>query len=269
MNTICYVSAYLDIGRGKWKHFTRTTSYYIKCFLPYIPLLQNENATMILFFDKNHLEELENEIFKLTGSTKIPNLKIIPIDDDFMKNNVWVWNKLEKEEEIMKNERYRSIVSHRLNNPEHSVPKYTLINHAKIDFVNLAMKEFDADYYCWCDFGYFFSANNIPQKLLDIQKLDKEKVNYILLNKIDDRDKNIIYTLQVAPEKIGGFFFFGNKEILKSYQALYHEQIELFQHMNIADDDQHIVLRCYFANPEMFALHLTGKWHSAFTTFSR
>jgi len=42
---------------------------------------------------------------------------------------------------------------------------------------------------------------------------------------------------------------------MAEYQALYHETLEYFQDNNIADDDQHLALRCYFKNPNLFKLH--------------
>ena len=72
---------------------------------------------------------------------------------------------------------------------------------------------------------------------------------------------DITYTLKVAPEKIGGFFFLGRKDKLKEYQQIYHQILDNFQNNNIADDDQHLALRCYFHKPSLFTLHYLMEWH--------
>ena len=65
-------------------------------------------------------------------------------------------------------------------------------------------------------------------------------------------------------------YFFGRKDKLLEYQKLYHETLNWFQNeLNIADDDQHLALQCYFKNPELFTLHYNGDWHKALLYFQK
>lgn len=263
--SICYISAFLDIGRTNWNNrFSRSIESYFKCFQPFVKLFHSSSKDkMIVFIDKKHSKDFS---ILINGS----NIHPIEIDLDFMYNNIPMWKTLEREREIMNSEQYKNTFPNRLIYPENSVAEYTLINHAKIDFVNYAIQsEEKTEYFCWVDFGYFQRPENIPDFLLDLNKLNLSKVNYQLLNPITVEDTDVMYTMLNAPERIGGFFFFGNRQVLKTYQDLYHSVLKEFQDNNLADDDQHLALRCFFKNPNLFALHYHPSWHFALKMFQK
>lgn len=263
--SICYVSTFLDIGRTFWNNkFVRSVYTYLNCFKPFVKLFPKEGKEkMIVFIDEKHSKEFKEMI-------ENSNIHAIEINMDFMSKNIHVWKSLNREREIMNSQEYKTKFANRLTFPENTIPEYTLINHAKIDFVNLAIDlEKQYEYFSWVDFGYFQNESNIPTNLLDLNKLNLNKVNYQLLNPITEEDKNIMYTMIHAPERIGGFFFFGNRKTLKEYQNLYHSILEEFQNNNLADDDQHIVLRCFFKNPSLFHLHYNPKWHNILIDFQK
>lgn len=262
-NRVCYVTAYLDIGRNKWTNgFERTNEAYMDYFEPYIELFDKDEtgSVLVVYIDERHIG---NDLFKRIGK----NIVLIPITEKFMEENSVLWRRLERETEIMSMEKYRMIISHRIHHPEHSVPTYSIINHCKVDFIGHTIKNFDYEYYCWVDFGYFSKKSNIPSKLMDVSKLECDKINYTLLNPIEERDRDVIYTLQYAPEKIGGFFFFGGKDVMLEYQELYHNVHLWLQQNEVVDDDQHVALQCYFNRPHLFKLHHLGGWHLALPYF--
>jgi len=264
MNSLCYVTTFYDIGRDDWTSFRRTFDTYLKDFSPFVPLMAKADPTkhrMIVFIDKKHYDA----VFDITRSVK--NILLIRIDEEFMKSQIYAWRTIENEEKVMLSEEYRRLIPHRTTFPENSNPKYTLINHSKIDFVNIAMKMCDFSYFCWVDFGYFGDKKTIPNSLIDVSKLDVKTVNYTLINPLTEADRDVIYTLKIAPEKIGGFFFFGHRNVLKIYQEVYHKVHQELQSLGIVDDDQHIALRCYFSHPDLFTLHYLGGWHRALLHF--
>jgi hypothetical protein len=55
-----------------------------------------------------------------------------------------------------------------------------------------------------------------------------------------------------------------------SLQKLYHECIDELYYNFISDDDQHVYLRCYIKNPELFDLHIIEsiEWPKGLTIFS-
>jgi SAM-dependent methyltransferase len=262
---LCYVTAFYDIDRDKWATFKRTFDEYFNAFTPLVDMFKNINSTnyeLVIYIDKKHSKRV------IDYCENIKNIKLIEINDDFLNKNSILWQRLKREKEIMESNVYKNMISHRLHFPENINPYYTLINHAKIDFVVYTLKNItDSEYLCWVDFGYFSNRENISKYPINIKLLANNKINYTLINQITNEDKDIFYTLRSAPEKIGGFFFYGNRKKLIEYQTLYHNIHEYFQTNNICDDDQHIVLQCYFNNPELFQLHYLGEWHKSLIHF--
>lgn len=284
---ICYVSAFLDIGRGEWSFSERSFERYLNCFIPFLKLFENKSCShedkheilsvrnrFCVFIDEKHFSRLQIECKKYNTT----NIILKKIDREFLYKNT-IWNRIEREKEILKSKKYQELVSHKLHLPEHNNAEYTMINHLKIDFVNLCISYYGDiyDYFSWVDFGYFQLKENIPSQLptLDtirnfLEKSDPKtpsSIIYGLLNPLTDNDADIKYTLIHAPERVGGFFFFGEKQKLQEYQKLYHSVHSLLQTLNIVDDDQHIALRCYFANPSLFNL-IRMNWHKALVLLS-
>lgn len=243
------VTAFYDINRSKWNTvFSRPNSEYFQYFEYYF----NIPNDLIVFLDKRYEDEY-NIILKKYNKN---NISCILIDEEWLSNNIWCWKLLEKEEKIMKDPNYISIVKHRYHHPEHSEPLYTMINHAKIDFVNYAINNnlIKNDIIAWSDFGLF--RHGIPPKNeFDINKLNPYRINFMHDNEILSIDNDIKYTLIQAQSTFIGGFWIGHKQLLIEYQKLYHEILLEFQSMNIADDDQHIILRIYFKKPELMELH--------------
>jgi hypothetical protein len=149
--------------------------------------------------------------------------------------------------------------------PETLYPEYTLINHCKIDFIvhAITLVGNESNFYAWVDFGYFQKEETVPVRGLDSTKIPNDRIFYSLINPLDDRDFDIVHTLQTAPEKIGGFFFCGTGEKMIEYQKVYHYVHESLQNMGVVDDDQHIVIQCINMAPKLFALGNCGGWHMA------
>ena len=265
--SVCYVTAFLDINRGSWLNiFKRDFNSYLTSFLPYVKLFQENdtsNYEMIVYIDDKHYLKLLSVI-----PSNLP-IRLVKINNTIMNDISPLWCKLDREEEIMKSDEYREIFKKRLHFPENHNPRYTLINHAKVDFMVNALDMTKSKFLCWTDFGYFKLPSNIPKKLLDISKLDKDRVNYTLINPITKKDRCLPYILHYAPEKIGGFFFFGNRDIIKKYQELYHKIHTWFQENNLVDDDQTLALQCYFENSNLMKLHMLGEWHKAHLYFQK
>jgi len=177
-NKLCYVTAFLNIGRDNWGKFSRTSDMYINYFTHLFNSFYNmdkticDNYELIVYMDENYINRLQDST---NSSSKIT---IIPINDKFMLDNIPVWSRLHRENEIMNSDDYKNKFSHRLLFPENSNPKYTLINHAKIDFISNAIDRYpNIDYFCWVDFGYFQEIKRIPSLPINIELLDKTQIN--------------------------------------------------------------------------------------------
>lgn len=259
---ITFVTAFLDLDRESWESFSRSVNDYFNHFTPYVEFIKKSpEDDMIVFLDKKHIDKM---LPILKGSERIT---IIPIDRNYMISNIQTWSRLEREREIMASDTYKKSNGYRTH-PETINPEYTLINHAKIDFLLQASKISTSPYLAWTDFGYFASKDRIPSSPLDLNKIEGDKITYTLINPISDIDSDIYYTLKFYPETIGGFFFIGKREKIFEYSLLYNEVLDFFSLKEIADDDQHVALQCYIRRPMLFSLILTGKWHAALTYLS-
>ena len=258
---ICYVTSYFDIGRDDWIHFNRKFEQYFNSFKNFSAMFKSLQPhspyELIVFIDDKHHHKLKEYI----GDS--PCITLIPTNENFLETKIDAWSRLEREAEIMNSEQFKNIVKNRLYCPETSIPKYTCITHAKIDFVNLAKSLSNADYFCWVDFAYCGSIDNVPKNFLDINKLDRTKINYVLLNNLDQHDYNMTHTLIYSPEKVLGGFFFGSREKIEEYQELYHTTHKYFQENNIVDDDQHIPLQASLIKPDLFKFECLFGWFEA------
>lgn len=262
---LCLVTAFMDIGREGWVTFTRSCQEYISSFLPYL----NLDHDIVVFIDRKHSALLQKIIER---DEPVANIKIIGIDRGWMADNIRAYSKLEMEGKIMNSENFNAIIRHRKHCPECSHPEYNIMQHSKIDFVCYAIKNelSDASHFAWTDFGYFKNStmlNPTGTRRLDLEKFDLTRINFQTINPIDNRDQETIYTLQCAPEKIGGFFYLGSRELLLEYQKMYHSVNDDFHRMGLVDDDQHFMIKCYFRNKDIFKLWDLGGWHKIYTTF--
>jgi hypothetical protein len=261
---ITIVTAFYDIGRGNWDSMKRTPEYYIESFMKYLEL----DYSIIVFMDLRYIRNIINIPKK--------NVIIIPIDESFLKTNIYAWKNIENDRTIMKSEFYKKIVNNRIKNghPENIYPEYNCINHAKIDFINFALPFIKTSFVCWSDFGYHSSilhnnSSKFPKDVLDINLFNTSKINCCLVNKIEEYDS--VSILQNAPDIFTGSFYGLPLKLISEFQELYHSCLDELYSMNISDDDQHVMLKCYYKNPELFEIYLSedGKWPEALSYFQK
>lgn len=259
--SLCLVTAFFDIGRNAWSQYRRSVDEYFNSFKPYLDLKHE----MIVFIDDRYSQQFRDLCNNNT------NITIIDINMDWLMTNIHAYGRLDQERAIMKSDSYKQLVSHRSSCPECFIPEYNMLQHAKIDFVCYVIvnKLSSAEYFAWTDFGYFKSSKLMPNNPLQLDKFDLKKINFQTINPVREIDNDINYTLKVARETIGGFFHLGSKELLLKYQELYHEVHEDFHNKGVVDDDQHLMLQCYFRNRDMFHLWDLHGWHLIYTYFQQ
>lgn len=264
---LTYVTAYVELDRSSWVNFARPFEDYFSAFKPLADLVKKSNPHefhMVVYIDR----KVSDQVTKYVSGA--PNITTIQIDDETMFIKFPLWRRLNRETAIMQSEEYRTRMKHRLQFPEHTNPKYTIVNHCKVDFMAHATTiVLDSEHFCWVDFGYCNKPQNIPQRPLDVRQFDPNRITYTLISPLTELDKNIDYTLLHAPERVTGCFFFGGRNALKAYQGLYHGIHAWLQSMNIVDDDQHLVIQCYVQAPSLFDFRVHGVWHQALTIYQR
>lgn len=272
---ITMVTAFLDIGRSNWNKCVKSTKdFYIESFKNYLLL----DYKMVIFLDDTLLCEFieDSKLNPLKYNNKI----FIPINIEWLKKNLLSWKQYDVVKNIMQSKEYINLLKDRIEQeyPENIFPEYNIVNHSKIDFIhfvinnNLIPKN---DFICWTDFGYHYSVYGknfykFPNNTIDIRKLNQEKINFCLHNKILQEDFNPYFTLVNAKVTFTGGFFGANQENMLKLYELYHECLNDFYSNNLSDDDQHIYLRCFIKNPNMFELYLSEYfWPESLTYFQK
>ncbi len=265
--TCCFVTAFRDLDRGKWTFFKRSTEDYINRF----KLLLETTLPLVIFID-DHLEKtIIESVERIRKSDRLYTV-VIPINAEFLDTHIHAYNHLEHEKDIMTHSKYIDLIAHRKHHPENSIAEYNIINHSKIDFVSFVIEELHSDCrfdkYGWIDFG-FMEQHVLPfRDKLDTNCIDTHAVNFIVIQKPQPSDRDILHNLVHAPDRFAGAFFAGGPKALLKYRDLYHQTLDKFSKMNVADDDQAITLIVYGQNPELFRLEV-GSWKSAFQVFSK
>ena len=252
---ITIVSAFFDINRENYVAYSRTVDAYINSFLRYLDM----KYTMVIFIDDRYLHRL----LKYYDSCLFKNKIFIPINKEWLCENIYAWKQLERDKSIINSNYYKNFLHERIlsGHPENIYSEYNIVNHSKIDFINYALKNnyIMNDFVCWSDFGYYNSILNnnselFPTTILDINKFNVEKINVMLYNDITKEDKNILDVAKNGKVTITGTFYGGPCKLMGIFQELYHQSLdELYSH-NISDDDQHVLLRCYLKKPDLFEL---------------
>lgn len=270
MSDVTLITAFYDIGRSEWNsQFIRKSHEYVESFR----LFLNYDHEMIIYIDTKHYDALS----KMVECSPYPkNKRLVSIDEAWMKENIWAWSRLEKEREIMSSDSYRNLVPQRIaaGYPENVNPEYTIITHSKVDFVCNAIDSemISTEMVMWVDFGYFHNKTqekHIPLKHFDLSKIDEKRINLCGMAEIDDRDRNVMYTLRDAPVKICAYLFAATKNNMQIFQSLSHQSLEAYQRAGIADDEQAVWLLSYFSNETLFKVHYFPEWHLGFKYFSK
>ncbi len=270
---IIYTTCFYDIGRSDWEEFHRTFEEYLAEFEPFVELFRGEDPKehkLRAYIDSRH-------VGKMSEYSEVENIQLIHIDENWLAQNTR-WRDLEEERAVLESAEFQDLVGKRAHFPECRSAEYTMINHIKIDLLMNAYYfgvtgDLAKSFLVWVDFGFFKKGhlekgaeNYIPKRLLDSSLFDPHKINYTLINPIEEKDFDIIYTLQNAPEKVAGYFFILRADLMCRYQQLYHTSLSEFREQGYADDDQHLVLRCYRRQPDLFKFHLLP-WHTALVRF--
>lgn len=279
-NDITMVTSFYDIGRGKWNNeFIRSSQYYIQSFFKYL----NYPYKMICFIDDRYIDEIISEYIK----SKYRNKIFIPINKEWLIENIRAWRNYERESTIIngddyqnyiKKERMRLIppqyfnVDKNINGylfPENVYPEYNLINHSKVDFMMYAKKcgFIKTTMICWSDFGFFYSQcktnETYPINILDVNKIPDNKMMILSERPIIECDYNMFSTLIYAPPVLRGSFMTIPIKLLDKIQDLYHVCIDELYDNNICDDDQHVFIRCICKsnkkNEDIFFLYIDDK----------
>jgi hypothetical protein len=259
--SILFITAYKDIKRSLWSHYTMTNEDYVKHFLNIL----NHMIYDTIVFVEQHVYDL---IMKMSNSTVKPNIIFLNMDK-FIQNTFFT-KLMEKDRDVMGSDIYKNkLAYHRRFNPEHLYSEYNLINHSKISFIKQTKEQYDYEFYAWIDFGYVRNSDlNIPRNIsvnLFEKKIMYNCFRYPDINK--QIDPNVL--LQLDDIIVMGGSFILPKSLVDTYEELYEENLLKLYDQYISDDDQNVVVQIYYKNPDLFHLLITDKWFDLYHTIPR
>jgi hypothetical protein len=170
----------MDMKRDFWNGtLERTNREYLSRFRRLIRLRE----PLVVFIDDTLLKDVNTIVYE-NRSPDIYTL-IIPINRMFLYKNIYAWSLINREKEIMESVQYTSLLLPHLRHlPEHNIPEYTIMNHAKIDFVNYVISHiYNEQYerYSWIDFGYLHQNNLVPKSPFHSDLLSNNTITYMVL----------------------------------------------------------------------------------------
>lgn len=251
-----FVTSFYDINRELYDN--RSSSDYMK----YFGVLVRMDIPLVVFIDDRYYDYAIDTI-RQHRSMKV-HTSMHAINDEFLHKYIRSWSYVSIEHDIMQHSvSYRELISHR---PEVDLstylPEYNCINHAKIDFIQYVIEHELIDvnsthYIGWIDFGYLRNDWEVfPFELNPI--LLSDHLNVCVVRDFVESDRNYSHLLATSTAPIGfiitGNFWVGSIHSLRRYHRIYHDCLQILHSLEIADDDQTVMICCYFTDPSMFRL---------------
>ena len=212
-------------------------------------------------------EYSKSMLLKINNIEQYKNIIIIikPIEEfyNYQYNTQWINNHI-------KNELLNQKIHWSIN----------MLWNEKVNFVKNTAELFpNAEYYGWCDIGYFRQRTNdlsiISLKnwsnIYKIRNVLKDnKIHYscilndnnnlkLLCKNINTKNNNNLPIIPIPPDQssIAGGFFILPKNKIDWWVDTYNAKVKLyFTHNYLIKDDQIILADCIFSNLNMFTLHI-------------
>ena len=252
----CFVTMFYDINRSQWNNsaFSRNFEIY---FLRFSMLLHNE-IPLVVFIDDRYYERLRTIINRINVNQIF--VYVVKINDTWLKQNTIGWNYQHIEQQIMNTDEYKQRIASRpeLNTPETLYPEYNCLLHVKRDLISYVIHQniVKVDYYGWIDFGYVGESHTYitPFQMNPVLLRNNHTIHVMLVNPLTDRDRDAVYTLMYAPERIQGGFYFGHKHAHIAFMDQYYETVRKLYVLGVADDEQAVLVHAYFTDSSLFKL---------------
>jgi hypothetical protein len=263
MNDITIVTAFFDIGRGKWSP-DRGLPHY----------LQRTNETYLQRF--GNMAKLENNIVVYTSKEFVDDIKFLRQDRptqiftlDFSNS----FKKLREEvQTVQQDPEYQAKINPmQVKNPEYWNADYVVVNALKSSFVKKAIEAnvIHTDLVAWLDFGYCRDESTLNGVKFWQYPFDKEKIHFF---NIKDWVEGTFIQDVIANNDvhITGPCIIADKKMWPTLEALVHHSTDELLKNNLIDDDQTLLLMSYLQKPELFELHPVSNqdWFVAFRNFS-
>ena len=255
-DSVLFVTAFKDIGRGSWANYTRSTDTYIEWFMN----LSKTPIRLICF--------CEDDIAKILNEKGFLNTYPYEKDNTFFKVE-------HIEKSIIESAHFKNIISKRTddsNSSECINHLYNIVTNNKVLFLDRARAIFPSySNYAWIDFGYMRDPLKIPQalnfsSLAGNTTIRVPSFNNIDVDKILDPINLLIYPTHYF-NPIQGSLFIVPINLVSWLSKEYTSMVVEYYKLNIIDDDQAIILQLYKKFADKFTLHIHNEWFTMLKEF--
>lgn len=239
--SIAIITAYQDIGRGKWPVFTRSTKTYLQRFR-WMCELKNR---IIAYVDPR----LRPAIEEIRLNVK-PDLEIIYWDAIGNSRHL-----LERIHAIQRREDFKTGIE-TPHCPEYWSPEYVLITNLKSAFCVDAISrlKLSENHVAWLDFGYIRDPGLLPiSRLWDYDF--GSKINLLPLRRPEARI-NYADVIKSNTVYIHGAHIVAPPTDWSKLHRLVNREFQRLLDFNLVDDDQTLWLMAYQTDPGAFELRM-------------
>ena len=239
---VLLVTAFRDINRGEWKASRRDRGLYLEWFSMLAAL---HGLRLVCYCE----EELRKEL--PPGPYSIRNYDI---EDTFYK--VYY----EREKEIMEQPEFRKWIGRRVLNPEHWNPDYSMLTHCKANFVRRAAQQYPGySHYIWIDFGAVRCPLH-PDTVFDWSRLLDGKIHMQMFGPPESYPADPRELCRQSPNALSASLFVIPADKALWYETVYEQELRRNHELNIADDEQNIMLRLVRRYPEEITAEPVWGW---------
>lgn len=248
MNNILFVTAFKDINRSKYSHYTRTNDTY---FYYFFNLVNNIKYKLVVYVE-NYIRDILLSKYEFKDNIIFMDLNKV---DTFYKR----YNEINKI--IIASKFYQNkIPKSRKTNPEHCHAEYNSITNSKSNFLRDAKKNnSNYEFYAWVDFGCIRNSSSMPPSI-DFTLLPKQITFHCFQKPLNKRHEyDILTTWDIY---FDGSQIIIHTSLIEIFDSLCNEKLKKWCEIIVTDDDQSLVLQIYYDHPELFNLIINDRWYS-------
>jgi hypothetical protein len=239
---ILFVTAFRDLGRGRWRSFRRGSSLYLEWFAMMTAL---RNLPLVCYCE----DELRRELPPGEYYVEAYNL-----DDTFHKAYY------EREKEIAESPAFKKWIGERALNPEHQNPDYSMTTHCKVNFVRRAARQYPGcSHYIWIDFGAVREPLH-PDTVFDWSRLLDDKIHMQAFGDPASFPSDPRELCRTSPDALSAALFVVPAEKIQWYESAYERELQRNHKLGIADDEQNIMLRLAQQYPDQITADRVEHW---------
>ena len=240
-SNISIVTAFFDIGRGKWDGYYNRTNHQ---YFAYFSYLAQMNVEMVIYTQTEFAEKIR----EIRNSFGFSNKTTVVEYDHFFDDS-----RLDSIQQVMDDPYYQSLPTEP-GCPEYWNPKYVYLNTCKSYFVYNAVDcgYVTNDQVAWIDFGYCRDIDRLPKS--KIWNYDfGENMNLFQIREFDNR--SVVDIMRTNTVYIQGCHIVGPKSKWTDMDGYVWGSFDSMMECGIIDDDQTMLLMAYRKYSDFFKIN--------------